>query len=274
MAWQFGSNFQAGKRWISAMDNNTFNKLTPQSLMIENTNAIREMIPTMQESLTMMTPLVKSVILEFGAMITEAFDVLNPFKDANGFNFWDPEFNIFTLRKNPPFTLGPTPTGPIPTPIPPTPSNLITLTQQQVLNLTGTQLDQAINNDFHLYDTATQQLLTQEKQRRIRIIPVKPVPLPITKIPLAPSVINILKSMDWSPIHRLILESFWKSTTAAELIRKTNAVFGQFQNTQGVTCGRDNKSTACRVATNNLNKMLALLTQRNILLSKGLPFNI
>ncbi len=184
MAWQFGSNFQAGKRWISAMDNNTFNKLTPQTLMIENTNAIREMIPTMQDSLGMMTPLVKTVIIEFGKMITEAFGVLNPFKDENGFNFWEPEFDIFKLKKNIPFIFDPNKRI-TPVPIPKTPSNLITLTQQQVLRLTITQLKQAIDNDFHLYDTATQNLLVQELQRRNRIIPPvipKPIPKPISNV--------------------------------------------------------------------------------------------
>ncbi len=176
MAWQFGTNFQAGKRWISAMDNTTFNKLTPQSLMKQNTEAIREMIPTMQESLGFMTPLVKSVIIEFGAMITEAFDTLNPFKDSNGFNFWEPEFDIFKLQKGP-FRFGPNPITPVP--IPPTPTNLISLTQRQVLDMTDTQLNQAINNDFHTYDTATQNLLTQELQRRNR---VKPSVVPFKKI--------------------------------------------------------------------------------------------
>ncbi len=273
MAWQFGTNFQAGKRWISAMDNNTFNKLTPQSLMTDNTNAIREMIPTMQESLSMMTPLVKSVILEFGAMITEAFNTLNPFKDSNGFNFWEPEFDIFKLQKGP-FRFGPNPITPVPIGPPTQPKNLIHLDQQQVLQLTTTQLQQAINNDFHLYDASTQQLLQQELQRRNRTAPKKPVPLPIQKVPLAPSVINTLKSMNWDPIHRLILESFWRSKTAAELITKTNTVFGQFQNSQATTCSRNNKSAACLHATKLLSTMLRLLTQRNILLSQGLPFTI
>ncbi len=174
MAWQFGTNFQAGKRWISAMDNNTFNKLTPQSLMIDNTNAIREMIPTMQESLGMMTPLVKSVILEFGKMITEAFDVLNPFKDANGFNFWDPEFNIFTLRKNPPFTFGPTPTGPEPiTPTDPhTPSMRPDLTLREVNQMSDNALAEAANN-INSYHRHVQILIEQESQRRSRL--TKPV---------------------------------------------------------------------------------------------------
>ncbi len=177
MAWQFGSNFQAGKRWISAMDNNTFNKLTPTSLMIDNTNAIREMIPTMQDSLGMMTPLVKTVILEFGKMITEAFDVLNPFKDNNGFNFWDPEFNIFNLRKNLPF-VNPDPTfiGPPTNPNPPGP--LLSLTRSQISAANDQVLASWIRN-INDYDTQTQKwLLEEQKRRQTRVPPKIPAPTP------------------------------------------------------------------------------------------------
>lgn len=76
MAKQFGENFQYGKRRISAMFNEEFNKLTFSQLMINNNNELKQLIPTMQESLQSMTPLVNTIIIEFARMFKLAVDSL------------------------------------------------------------------------------------------------------------------------------------------------------------------------------------------------------
>ncbi len=48
---QFGEGFQYGKRKISAMTNEEFNKLTPAMIAKESAKELREMIPSMQDSL-------------------------------------------------------------------------------------------------------------------------------------------------------------------------------------------------------------------------------
>ncbi len=67
----FGEGFQYGKRKISAMPNEEFNKLTFEGMM---SNARKEMIasiPTMQAALKDMTPLVSTIIQEFTAYLSE-----------------------------------------------------------------------------------------------------------------------------------------------------------------------------------------------------------
>ncbi len=69
MAKQFGENFQFGKRRISAMSNEAFNKLTPKILMENNAAEIRNMIPSMKESIHDMDEFQKFLIVEFLSMI-------------------------------------------------------------------------------------------------------------------------------------------------------------------------------------------------------------
>jgi len=72
MAKQFGENFQYGKRRISAMSNEEFNRLTPKILM-ENANVeLKAMIPAMEASVTEMRTFQTFLIREFIAMIKEA----------------------------------------------------------------------------------------------------------------------------------------------------------------------------------------------------------
>ncbi len=72
MAKQFGENFQYGKRRISAMSNEEFNRLTPKILM-ENANVeLKAMIPSMEASITEMRTFQTFLIREFIAMIKEA----------------------------------------------------------------------------------------------------------------------------------------------------------------------------------------------------------
>jgi len=48
---QFGEGFQFGKRKISAMTNEEFNKITPQKLAQNNADELRQMIPSMKQSI-------------------------------------------------------------------------------------------------------------------------------------------------------------------------------------------------------------------------------
>jgi len=69
MAKQFGENFQYGKRRISAMSNDEFNKLTPK-LIQDNANAeLKAMIPSMQASITDMRQFQEFMIKEMVATI-------------------------------------------------------------------------------------------------------------------------------------------------------------------------------------------------------------
>ncbi len=69
MAKQFGENFQYGKRRISAMSNEEFNKLTPKILQ-ENANAeLKAMIPSMEASISEMRQFQTFLIGEFIRMI-------------------------------------------------------------------------------------------------------------------------------------------------------------------------------------------------------------
>ncbi len=71
MAKQFGENFQFGKRRISAMSNEEFNKLTPQ-LLNENANReLKSMIPSMEKSIIEMRSFQTFLIQEFIKMIQE-----------------------------------------------------------------------------------------------------------------------------------------------------------------------------------------------------------
>ena len=59
MMFAAGGAWQYGKRRISAMDNETFNKLTPNALLQEHMELLREAIPSIQKSIQDMTPLIK-----------------------------------------------------------------------------------------------------------------------------------------------------------------------------------------------------------------------
>ncbi len=69
MAEQFGTMFQYGKRRISAMSNEEFNKLTPKMLQERMTREIAGMIPQMQEQIQAMRPMVELIIKEFAQYI-------------------------------------------------------------------------------------------------------------------------------------------------------------------------------------------------------------
>ncbi len=69
MAEQFGTMFQYGKRRISAMSNEEFNKLTPKMLQERMTREIEGMIPEMKEQIQAMRPMVELIIKEFAQYI-------------------------------------------------------------------------------------------------------------------------------------------------------------------------------------------------------------
>ncbi len=73
MAEQFGTMFQYGKRRISAMSNEDFNKLTPKFLQERMTKEIADMIPEMGKQIQAMQPMVTLIIKEFGEYIRLAF---------------------------------------------------------------------------------------------------------------------------------------------------------------------------------------------------------
>ncbi len=61
---QFGEGFQYGKRKISAMTNEEFNKITPQKLAQNNANELRQMIPDMKRSITDMREFQSFIVKE------------------------------------------------------------------------------------------------------------------------------------------------------------------------------------------------------------------
>ncbi len=67
-----GSGWQFGKRKVSAMSNEETNKTTPQQFMQKLNSELKGMIPSMQQGMRDMTPLVKTSMLLFGEYIREA----------------------------------------------------------------------------------------------------------------------------------------------------------------------------------------------------------
>ncbi len=80
MAKQFGENFQYGKRRISAMSNDEFNKLTPKMIQ-DNANAeLKAMIPSMQDSITDMRQfqefMIKEMLFTIGQLLRNGLGFL------------------------------------------------------------------------------------------------------------------------------------------------------------------------------------------------------
>ncbi len=80
-----GENWQYGKRRISAMSNEDFNKMTPIKLYQIETAELQAIIPSIESSLQSMTPLTATIVTEMlntfkvGAQATGAYlnDILN-----------------------------------------------------------------------------------------------------------------------------------------------------------------------------------------------------
>ncbi len=111
----FGEGFQYGKRKISAMPNEEFNKLTFEDMMSNAREELKASIPTITESLQDMRPLVDVVVREFLLYINEISKTLQELT-VTGID--EAAHLIGTHVGHGP----PGPTLPTPTPIPPGPS--------------------------------------------------------------------------------------------------------------------------------------------------------
>ncbi len=76
MAEQFGTMFQYGKRRISAMSNEEFNKLTPQMLQERITVQVQGMIPEMEKQIQAMRPMVVIIMKEFAEYVRLATEAI------------------------------------------------------------------------------------------------------------------------------------------------------------------------------------------------------
>ncbi len=173
MAKQFGENFQYGKRRISAMSNDDFNKLTPAKLLSNANDELKSQIPLMQQSMEDMRQFQTFIVKEFLLTIRSIIDAglgkligLTPTEInqtvQNIEHFLHGHFEGHGGTTDP--ADGTTP----PPPSQETPIEKISLTQAEVLNMSVTQIAQALDNDFANYTSASLQLLTSEKERRIR----------------------------------------------------------------------------------------------------------
>ncbi len=71
---QFGEGFQYGKRKISAMSNEEFNAITPAKLAQNNAKELKEMIPSMQQSITDMRTFQSFIVQELIATVKQLPD--------------------------------------------------------------------------------------------------------------------------------------------------------------------------------------------------------
>ncbi len=112
MAKQFGENFQYGKRRISAMSNEEFNKLTPKILNENANEELKSMIPSMEASITNMREFQTFLIREFINVIQQSL--------AGGL---DELMHTFGVKEHL-FPHGDTPLEPLPPPptLPPPPN--------------------------------------------------------------------------------------------------------------------------------------------------------
>ena len=154
MAKQFGENFQYGKRRISAMSNEEFNKLTPKMIQDNANDELKAMIPSMEASIGDMREFQKFVIEKFVQMIEDLIHGL-------------PQ-NILDILQIDIKLHDDDVTQPIISDIPDQPeSELQTLTIQQVNQLTQNSLEFNFNNPQR-FDTVTNQRIKNELERRQR----------------------------------------------------------------------------------------------------------
>ncbi len=71
MMYQAGEGWQYGKRRISAMSNEEFNKLTPQIIMEKQAVVLRNSLETIQKSMNDMTPMIGTIVQQYGDFIRE-----------------------------------------------------------------------------------------------------------------------------------------------------------------------------------------------------------
>ncbi len=71
MMYQAGEGWQYGKRRISAMSNEEFNKLTPELVMEKQAVVLRNSLSTIQRSMNDMTPMIRTIVEQYGDFIRE-----------------------------------------------------------------------------------------------------------------------------------------------------------------------------------------------------------
>ncbi len=103
MMYFAGSGWQYGKRKISAMSNDQFNKLTPEELLKQHSIELKNMLPTLQKSLDDVTPLVRILIEQYGDFIREALKAMpeaigNIFQQSG---IQESQFGITNVRYTP-----------------------------------------------------------------------------------------------------------------------------------------------------------------------------
>ncbi len=72
MMYFAGAGWQIGKRKISAIPNDEFNKMSANDLLKGFTADLRETIPTLERSLNDITPLIQTLIAQYGDFVTVA----------------------------------------------------------------------------------------------------------------------------------------------------------------------------------------------------------
>ncbi len=76
MMYQAGEGWQYGKRKISAMSNEEFNKLTPQMVLEKQAIVLRQALPTIQKSMNDMTPMIATIVHQYGDYIDKIIEQL------------------------------------------------------------------------------------------------------------------------------------------------------------------------------------------------------
>ncbi len=76
-----GAGWQFGKRKVSGMSNEQVNNMTPNELLQKLHSETKTMVPTMQQGMEDMTPLIHTTITQFGSYIREA---IKAFPEAIG----------------------------------------------------------------------------------------------------------------------------------------------------------------------------------------------
>ncbi len=76
MMYQAGEGWQYGKRRISAMSNEEFNKLTPQIVMEKQAVVLRDSLGTIQRSMNDMTPMIRTIIEQYGDFLRETIKAI------------------------------------------------------------------------------------------------------------------------------------------------------------------------------------------------------
>ncbi len=79
MMYFAGSGWQYGKRKISAMSNQEFNDLTPQALLQQHSDELKDVLPTLEKTLDDVTPLIGTLIAQYGDFIREAIKAVPEF---------------------------------------------------------------------------------------------------------------------------------------------------------------------------------------------------